>query len=289
MTDRPATAGNNRRRRRRRGFLTATAGLAALAGANLAPSAARALDATAAARPTTTEPFWGAHQGGIVTPAQALHLYRRLRSHRPPSAPTSRSCCAQWTDGRRAPERRASRSKFPARATTIAAQADPADVARPVALALTRDFRLRPRPVRQGRPRPLRPARPAAGGLRRSAAISPATNWFRRAPAAICRCRPAPTIRRSPFTPFASWRASPTASREIRWVQAGFVSDYGAKAHAAQSDGLQGRHRQSLDRATRKRNGRGGVGRRRGASMDARRQPTSSSAAPASRSSIGTA
>lgn len=53
----------------RRGFLAATAGLAAIAGVNrsarAAPSSEKLDDA---------EPFWGAHQGGIVTPAQA-HVY----------------------------------------------------------------------------------------------------------------------------------------------------------------------------------------------------------------------
>jgi deferrochelatase/peroxidase EfeB len=61
----------DRPRSTRRGFLAATAGLAAVAGSNLAPTAAQAQSAGAA---DTTEPFWGAHQGGIVTPAQA-HTY----------------------------------------------------------------------------------------------------------------------------------------------------------------------------------------------------------------------
>jgi deferrochelatase/peroxidase EfeB len=54
----------------RRGFLGATAGFAAAASANLARPA-RALEATPAA---AVEPFYGAHQSGIVTPAQA-HTY----------------------------------------------------------------------------------------------------------------------------------------------------------------------------------------------------------------------
>ena len=56
----------------RRGFLTATAGFAALAGANLAPGAARALEtAQDAAAKADIEPYWGEHQAGVVTPAQA--------------------------------------------------------------------------------------------------------------------------------------------------------------------------------------------------------------------------
>jgi deferrochelatase/peroxidase EfeB len=58
----------------RRGFLAGTAGLAA-AGAGLAPRAAQA----AGIEPGTesakaTEPFWGEHQSGIITPTQA-HTY----------------------------------------------------------------------------------------------------------------------------------------------------------------------------------------------------------------------
>jgi deferrochelatase/peroxidase EfeB len=58
MSDNPAT---------RRGFLTALAGGAALAGLPAAPAGA----GEAAAR---IEPFFGAHQAGIVTPAQT-HVY----------------------------------------------------------------------------------------------------------------------------------------------------------------------------------------------------------------------
>jgi deferrochelatase/peroxidase EfeB len=67
----------NEPRATRRGFLAATAGLAAVAGSNLAPGAAQALDATQGAgaeAAKTMEPFWGAHQGGILTPVQA-HTY----------------------------------------------------------------------------------------------------------------------------------------------------------------------------------------------------------------------
>ena len=57
----------------RRRFLAATAGLAA-AGSSLAANPARALEAAQDAEARTREPFWGAHQGGIVTPVQA-HTY----------------------------------------------------------------------------------------------------------------------------------------------------------------------------------------------------------------------
>ncbi|HUC69213.1 MAG TPA: Dyp-type peroxidase [Stellaceae bacterium] len=56
------------RRASRRGFLTGAAGLAAAAGVGVRAAAA------AAPNPQSTEPFWGMHQGGIVTPAQS-HSY----------------------------------------------------------------------------------------------------------------------------------------------------------------------------------------------------------------------
>jgi deferrochelatase/peroxidase EfeB len=57
----------------RRGFLTGTAGLVAVAGATKGANAAPAALAPPNDR-AGLEPFWGAHQGGIVTPAQS-HSY----------------------------------------------------------------------------------------------------------------------------------------------------------------------------------------------------------------------
>jgi deferrochelatase/peroxidase EfeB len=56
----------------RRGFLAGAAGLAAVAGAGVPAGAATA--GAAAPSQQSTEPFWGIHQGGIVTPAQS-HSY----------------------------------------------------------------------------------------------------------------------------------------------------------------------------------------------------------------------
>ncbi len=63
---------NNQAAATRRGFLAGTAGLAALAGANLAPRSAAAPSVPAPRR--AIEPFCGPHQGGVVTPAQT-HTY----------------------------------------------------------------------------------------------------------------------------------------------------------------------------------------------------------------------
>jgi deferrochelatase/peroxidase EfeB len=55
----------------RRGFLATTAGLAAFAGANLSPRGARALDARQAPETGDAVPFWAERQAGVVTPQQA--------------------------------------------------------------------------------------------------------------------------------------------------------------------------------------------------------------------------
>jgi deferrochelatase/peroxidase EfeB len=63
----------------RRSFLSGTAGLVAVAGASIGARGAAAAPATesdqaAAAAASQQEPFWGPHQGGIITPAQS-HTY----------------------------------------------------------------------------------------------------------------------------------------------------------------------------------------------------------------------
>ena len=60
----------------RRGFLTAACGLAAAVGADSALRAADVVASTqgASAARSGSEPFWGEHQGGILTPAQS-HTY----------------------------------------------------------------------------------------------------------------------------------------------------------------------------------------------------------------------
>ena len=60
----------------RRGFLSGGARLAALAGASLAANPARALDAHNADAAKDLEPFWGPHQGGVVTPAALIGVAR---------------------------------------------------------------------------------------------------------------------------------------------------------------------------------------------------------------------
>jgi deferrochelatase/peroxidase EfeB len=64
----------NKLRATRRGFLAATGGLAAIAGSRVSIASAQEPQAAGAAPLPDVEPFWGAHQGGIVTPAQT-HTY----------------------------------------------------------------------------------------------------------------------------------------------------------------------------------------------------------------------
>ncbi len=110
----------------RRGFLSATAGLAALAGANLAPSAARAADAaqdSGAAK--ASEPFWGAHQGGVVTPAQT-HTYIAVFDLTTAKRADVEKLLHQWTEAAAAlSEGRP--VEIPAE-DDYATQADPSDV-----------------------------------------------------------------------------------------------------------------------------------------------------------------
>jgi len=70
--------GDRKFRASRRGFLTGAAGLAAAAGAGFSANANGAMtNATASAVPEKqpTEPFWGSHQAGIVTPAQSYTYF----------------------------------------------------------------------------------------------------------------------------------------------------------------------------------------------------------------------
>ena len=110
----------------RRGFLSATAGLAAVAGSNLAPSAARALDAQVDAEAAkASEPFWGEHQGGVVTPAQA-HTYIAVFDLTTAKRADVEKLLRQWTDAAAALSE-GQPVEIPGE-DDYAAQADPSDV-----------------------------------------------------------------------------------------------------------------------------------------------------------------
>ena len=99
----------------RRGFLATTAGLVAAAGASIAAGAATeaCAETTALSTPNApgknlTEPFWGPHQGGILTPAQshsyfaAFDLIRTKRDDVARLLQTWTSAAARMTQGQTA-------------------------------------------------------------------------------------------------------------------------------------------------------------------------------------------
>ncbi len=266
----------------RRGFLSATAGLAAFAGSNL-----RAGRGSGAGRRNgqSERAFLGRASGRRRHPGAGSHLYRRLRPG-DRQARRRREAAAPMDRRRRGAER--GPAGRDSRRGRLRGAGRPFRRAGPVALAAHPDLRLRPGAVREGRGRPLWPSRAAAGGVRRSAAfprrpIGPSANGRRSA-----RCRPAPTIRRSPSTPFVNWRASPTASP----ISAGFrpdsSSDFGAGRTPRNLMGFKDGTGNPADRATPRKwtpsSGRARK-RRRGCAAAA----TSSSAARGSRSNIGIA
>ena len=205
----------------RRGFLSATAGLAALAGSSLAPGAARAQGAETA---KTSEPFWGEHQGGVVTPAQA-HAYIAAFDLAAATRADVEKLLRQWTD--------AAAALSEGRPVDIpgegdyAAQADPSDVLdlTPSRLTVTFGFGLglfeKDGADRYG----LRALRPAAFV---DLPHFPGDQLF-----------PARTggdllVQACADNPQVAFHAVRQLARlayglaNIRWVQAGFVSDFGA-------------------------------------------------------------
>jgi deferrochelatase/peroxidase EfeB len=209
----------------RRGFLSATAGLAALAGSNLAPGAARALDAAPDAEPAKAiEPFWGAHQGGVVTPAQT-HTYIAVFDLAAATRSDVEKLLRQWTDAAAALSE--GRPVDMPGEGDYAAQADPADVLdlSPSRLTLTFGFGLglfdKDGVDRYG----LRAQRPAAF------VDLPHFPGDQFVPA---RTGGDLLVQACADNPQVAFHAVRQLARlaygfaNIRWVQAGFVSDFGA-------------------------------------------------------------
>ncbi len=118
-----------------------------------------------------------------------------------------------------------------ARATSAAAP--PADTGEAVGLAArAADGHLRasgPAPVR----RSLRARGAATGRLVAAAGVPGRRARRRRARAATCACRRAPTTRRSPSTRCATWPGSAAASSAMRWTQLGFGRTSSTSARSA--------------------------------------------------------
>ena len=209
----------------RRGFLTATAGLAALAGSNLAPSAARALEAPQGAEAAkASEPFWGEHQGGVVTPAQA-HAYIAVFDLATAKRADVEKLLRQWTDAAAALSE-GQPVEIPGEGD-YEAQADPSDVLdlSPSRLTLTFGFGLglfeKDGADRYG----LRAQRPAAF------VDLPHFPGDQLVPA---RTGGDLLVQACADNPQVAFHAVRQLARlaygvaNIRWVQAGFVSDFGA-------------------------------------------------------------
>ena len=237
----------------RRGLVRVAAGLAAAAGSGLGVGGvAQALvetrngAQTAPDGSTAVEPFWGGHQGGIMTPAQghtyfaALDLITTKRDDVTKLLQLWTKAAARMTAGQPA-QPIGQDPTIPGPDTGEALGLPPARLT--VTFGFGAGLFVKDGKDRYGL---------ARSGPRRWSICpaSTATNCSRPGPAAICRSRPAPTIRRSRFTPFANWRGSPMAWRSA--LGAGrFHRRFRPKADAAQPDGLQGRHQQSGGRRRR--------------------------------------
>jgi deferrochelatase/peroxidase EfeB len=209
----------------RRGFLSATAGLAAFAGANLAPDAARALEpAPAAEAVRTSEPFWGEHQGGVVTPAQT-HTYIAVFDLVAAKRVDVEKLLRQWTD--------AAAALSEGRPVEIpgeddyAAQADPSDVLdlSPSRLTVTFGFGLglfeKDGTDRYG----LRAQRPAAFVDLPHFPGDQLVPTRTGGDLLVQACADNPQVA---FHAVRQLARLAYGVADIRWVQAGFVSDFGA-------------------------------------------------------------
>jgi deferrochelatase/peroxidase EfeB len=203
----------------RRGFLSATAGLAAFAGSNLAPGAARAVEAA-----PTIEPFWGEHQGGVVTPAQT-HTTVAVFDLTTAKRADVETLMRQWTEAAAALSE-GKPVEIPGEGD-YAAQADPADVLdlTPSRLTVTFGFGLglfeKDGADRYG----LRAQRPTAF------VDLPHFPGDQLVPARtggdllVQACADNPQVAFHAVRQLARLAYGVAA---IRWVQAGFVSDFGA-------------------------------------------------------------
>ena len=222
MTDRDRTAP----RATRRGFLAATAGLAAVAGSSLASNPVRAHDDAQGAEARTTEPFWGAHQGGIVTPIQA-HTYFAAFDLTTDKRGAVEKLLRAWTDA--AALLCAGRPVDIPGADDYASEPDPADVLglSPSRLTLTFGFGAGLF-VKDGRDRyGLRARRPEAF------VDLPNFPGDQLAPGRTGGDLSAQACADNPQVAFHAIRQLARLAygvAQMRWVQAGFNSDYGAKS-----------------------------------------------------------
>lgn len=195
----------------RRGLVRTAAGLAA-AGAGLGiGAAAEAVVETKGGVPDApaVEPFWGDHQGGITTPVQGYSYFAALDLEAAKRDDVIKMLRA-WTAA--AAHMAAGQTAAPIGQDVTIPGPDTGEALGLPAARLTVTFGFGGGLfIRDGKDRyGLAAHRPPA------LVDLPRFNGDQLAelaPAAICRSRPAPTIRRSPFTPCANWRGSPMARR----------------------------------------------------------------------------
>ena len=292
----------------RRGLLADGRRSSAVAGS--ASPAARPAPRAEPARPPSgsgIEPFWGEHQGGIVTPAQSHTYFAAFDLVDRRSATTSSRCCRPgprpphgWRAGGRSS--RSSRPRSPTRPTHTVTTTSSDDAPKPVTVALPDSGEALGLPparltvtfgfgaglfVKDGKDR-YGLAAAAAGGAGRSAALQ------RRPVGAETRTGGDLSVQACADDPQVAFHAVRQLARladdvaEMRWAQTGFMPGFGAKQHAAQPDGLQGRHQQPAGRPIRRRWTRSSGSATKGRTGCAA-AAISSRAASASRSSTGTA
>jgi deferrochelatase/peroxidase EfeB len=203
----------------RRGFLGASAGLAAAA------VSARSLAAEPAAAPPAVEPFWGDHQAGIVTPAQT-HTYIAAFDLTASRRDSVAGLLRQWTDAA-ALLSVGLPVEIPGRGADYDGQSDPADVVglSPARLTLTFGFGAGLF-TREGRDRY------GLAGRRPEAFVDmPNFPGEQLVPARtggdllVQACADNPQVA---FHAVRQLAALAYGVASLRWVQAGFVSDYGA-------------------------------------------------------------
>ena len=235
--------GLRRRGRRDRGLARRPWGAARLRAVAVG-SAARvcAPAATGGGRPPAIVPFHGEHQAGIVTPAQdRLHFAAFDLTHRRPRG-RLRDCCKTWTRA----AARMTRRRASAGSATTTRSAPPDDTGEALGLTparLTVTFGFGPSLFDDrfglGAPPP--------GGADGAAARCPAT---RSTPSArggdLCvqACADDPQVA---FHAVRNLARIGRGTAVMRWSQLGFgrTLDHEPRAgHAAQPDGLQGRHQQ---------------------------------------------
>jgi len=211
----------------RRGFLAATAGLAAVAGSSLPQGAARALDAAPAGAeaPKAMEPFWGAHQGGVVTPIQA-HTYFAAFDLTTDKRDAVEKLLRAWTAA--AALLCAGRAVDIPGAQDDQSTPDPSDLLGLSASRLTLTFGFGAGLfVKEGRDR-------YGLGARRPEAFVDLPNFpgEQLAPARTGGDLSAQACADNPQVAFHAIRQLARLAygvAQIRWVQAGFTSDYGAR------------------------------------------------------------